>query len=77
MRIRGVPSGELPAVYVELGFGPLEALLDSGAVRCLMSGHVYSTLMRTSSLAPSISCTSEMYYCCHHYFRFILLLNVR
>jgi hypothetical protein len=50
MRIWGVPPGELPTLYVEFGFGPLEALLDSGAVRSLMSGHVYRTLLRTSSL---------------------------
>jgi hypothetical protein len=46
-----VPSRQLPTVHVELGFGPLEAPLDSGPVRSLMSGHVYITLMRTSSLA--------------------------
>jgi hypothetical protein len=50
MRIWGVPPGELPALYVEFGFGPLEALLDSGAVLSLISGHVYRTILRTSSL---------------------------
>jgi hypothetical protein len=33
--IRGARSTGLPTLNVELGFGPLEALLDSGAVRCL------------------------------------------
>jgi hypothetical protein len=53
MCIRGVQSRQLPAVHVELGFGPLEALLDSGAVRSLMSGHMYRTLMPTSSSAQA------------------------
>jgi hypothetical protein len=53
MGIQGVASSTLPAVHVELGFGPLEALLDSGAVRYLMSAQVHSTLMRTSSLAQA------------------------
>jgi hypothetical protein len=50
MRIWGVPPCELPALDVEFGVGPLEALLDSGAVRSLMSGQVYRTLLRTCSL---------------------------
>jgi hypothetical protein len=51
MGIQGVTCRGLPSLYVKFGFSPIEALLDSGAVPCLMSGSVYRTLREESSSA--------------------------
>jgi hypothetical protein len=43
-------SRVLPYLHAELSFGPVEALLDSGTIRCLISDAVYKERRQTCSL---------------------------
>jgi hypothetical protein len=52
MGIQGVVSNTVPALHVDLGFGPVKALLDSGAVRTLMSGDTYKKLRQAAPIVP-------------------------
>ena len=60
MGIKGVIPHPLPTLHVELGFRLLPALLDSGAVRSLMSGSAYERLKQA---VPFVQVTSVKVNC--------------
>jgi hypothetical protein len=52
MGIQGVESSTVSALHVDLGFGPVKALLDSGAVHTLMSGDTNQRLRQAAPFFP-------------------------
>jgi hypothetical protein len=60
MRIKAVTPYPLPTLYVELGFGLLPALLDSGAARSMMS---VSACDRLKQAVPFVQVTPVKVNC--------------